>query len=266
MIRRKVHITMIRWFVSSNTILKLFGLSRFVITKARQSISARSCWFVCVSRSELFAVWSKPGVVYFYYTLWHTNWPNVFLWRINYWLSDRRTWKICFDRLMFGGWCRLEKSSGLFFSFNKIRHFESRIRFLFLLFSSSCSWSANEEFLLPYRQTPNEIRAMLKHGNWLLILLNNKFRRKTFIKKLLTFNANQKCWSSTINECQMLLSWAFYVEALVMHLVPFSGTTLNVWILWTWKRNFAEVLLADNIAWDWLRYHQIENIQIDWTK
>lgn len=115
MIRRKVHITMIRWFVSSNTILKLFGLSRFVITKARQSISARSCWFVCVSRSELFAVWSKPGVVYFYYTLWHTNWPNVFLWRINYWLSDRRTWKICFDRLMFGGWCRLEKSSGLFF-------------------------------------------------------------------------------------------------------------------------------------------------------
>lgn len=115
MIRRKVHITMIRWFVSSNTILKLFGLSRFVITKARQSISTRSCWFVCVSRSELFAVWSKPGVVYFYYTLWHTNWPNVFLWRINYWLSDRRTWKICFDRLMFGGWCRLEKSSGLFF-------------------------------------------------------------------------------------------------------------------------------------------------------
>lgn len=26
-------------------------------------------------------------VVYFYYSLWHTNWPKVFLWWINYWFS-----------------------------------------------------------------------------------------------------------------------------------------------------------------------------------
>jgi hypothetical protein len=84
--------------------------------------STRWCLLVYVSKNVIFsAVWSAHGVVYFYYTLWHTNWPNVFLWRINYWLSDTRMLKLCFkvfDRLMFSGWCRVNKLSsfGIFHS------------------------------------------------------------------------------------------------------------------------------------------------------
>lgn len=53
-------------------------------------------------------VWSKFEVVYFYYTLRHTNRPNVFLWLINYWLSDTGIWillrtdqSMCFDGVFF---------------------------------------------------------------------------------------------------------------------------------------------------------------------
>lgn len=135
-------------------------------------------------------MWSSAGVVYFYYTLWHTNWPNVFLWRINYWLSDRRTWKICSSigwcSAVSGERCRPDKSRG---AFNFIQQ-NSTLRVSLQVSSTSLLLlarrpvrSTDEEFLLPYRQTPNEIRAMLKHGNWLLILLNNKFSEENIHRR-----------------------------------------------------------------------------------
>lgn len=171
---------MIRRF-ASNTILAAY---RDFWSANRVKISRRRS-LVCVSKNELSDVWSSAGVVYFYYTLWHTNWPNVFLWRINYWLSDRRTWKICSSI----GWCSSVSGADptslaeLFIQQNSTLRVSLPVSSTSLLLASRPVRSTDEEFLLPYRQKPNEIRAMLKHGNWLLILLNNKFSEENIHRR-----------------------------------------------------------------------------------
>lgn len=79
-----------------------------------------------------FAVWSMVRAVYFYDTLlWHTNWPNVFLWRINYWLSDGWMWG---NNMLEGVWSADAQSQQVFVltTIRSIRHLESG--FLFFLF------------------------------------------------------------------------------------------------------------------------------------
>lgn len=121
--------------------------------------------------------------VYFYFSLlWHTNWPNVFLWWINYWLSwawmrERRRFKRVWS-------ADVQSISSRQVSVSSKQQRSGSSDTSNQVFSSSSS--ELRSFIAIYASIRWDM--MLKHGNWLLILFDNKFR-KYLEKKLMDFDS-----------------------------------------------------------------------------
>lgn len=129
------------------------------------------------------AVWSALELFIFITLYCDTqNWPNVFLWWINYRLNHAWTWPMV----------RFESVCSADVQMTRINKFPSDTSIQ--VFSSSSS--ELRSFIAIYASIRWDM--MLKHGNWLLILFDNKFR-KYLEKKLmdffiLSFNVTRNCW------------------------------------------------------------------------